>query len=115
MRLEREGILTGAYLAYQHGESFVPTLEEEQANNELNENYQIHDPIKELVVNYLDSLEEATTREIIEHGLKMDYNSKDARSLTQKINAYAEKAGFKAVKTIKRDGKKVRGYRKMGS
>ncbi len=115
LRLEREGILTGAYLAYQRGESFMPTLEEEQANNELNENYQIHDPIEELVVNYLDSLEEATTREIIEHGLKMDYNSKDARSLTQKINAYAEKAGFKAVKTIKRDGKKVRGYRKMGS
>jgi len=115
LRLEREGILTGAYLAYQRGESFVPTLEEEQANNELNENYQIHDPIEELVVNYLDNLEEATTREIIEFGLKMDYNSKDARSLTQKINAYAEKAGFKAVKTIKRDGKKVRGYRKIGS
>ncbi len=115
LRLEREGILTAAYLAYQHGESFVPTLEEEQANNELNENYQIHDPIEELVVNYLDSLEEATTREIIEHGLKMDYNSREARSLTQKINAYAEKAGFKAVRTIKRDGKKVRGYRKIGS
>ncbi len=115
LRLEREGILTAAYLAYQRGESFVPTLEEEQANNELNENYQIHDPIEELVVNYLDSLEEATTREIIEHGLKMDYNSKDARSLTQKINTYAEKAGFKAVRTIIRDGKKVRGYRKIGS
>ena len=113
LALEREGIFAAAYLAYLNGDSIIPTTREEEFIWNYSEDFQIQDPIEEMVLDYLDNLVEATTREIIEHGLNMEYNSGDARKVTQKIAAYAEKAGFEPTKYIKRKGKYQRGYRKI--
>jgi predicted P-loop ATPase len=96
----RDSIWAGAVAAYEAGEQWYLTREEETLQHEENRNYQREHPWQAAIEFYVDSLNEITIGEIMFDALKLSLD-KVGRSEQMQVSGIIKMMGFKKTKRKK--------------